>query len=353
MKRRSLVLAAGVGALALAGGLAVSATKRTAARIRATDPPGDPDARSLFDLDALGVRYHTIPTHDGGELRVVEKGPAGARPLVLLHGITLAARVWGYQLRDLSDRYRVIAVDQRGHGASRAGSEGYGLHLLARDLRTVLEHLDLRDAIVVGHSMGGMALMRFCGDHPEVLDERVAGVVFLATSPVVPLPQTAQRALARVTPGIQKVGERRGWDRMPLYRFGDGDVSYLLARRAFGRNPVRDHVELTRQLAADAPAATVVPSGLGLVVHDAEEALAATRAAALVIGGELDNLTLAAMSRRIGELLEGAEVHVLPGAGHMLMLERPAEVAALIDRFAERIARDPSSAPVGVAGGGA
>ena len=52
----------------------------------------------------------------------------------------------------------------------------------------MLEALDLREAVVVGHSMGGMTLMRFCADHPDVLDEHVAGCVFLATAPVVPLP---------------------------------------------------------------------------------------------------------------------------------------------------------------------
>ena len=108
--------------------------------------------------------------------------------------------MWGYQLRDLSDRCRVLAVDLRGHGESRAGSAGFGLDLLAEDLRTVLEALDLRDAIVVGHSMGGMTLMQFCADHPDVLDERVAGVVFLATAPVIPVPPGVQRAFRAAGP---------------------------------------------------------------------------------------------------------------------------------------------------------
>jgi len=336
--RIPLAVAMGVGAAAIAGKLAVSATKRQASRFRASDAPPAPEDAALYELDQLGVERRTIATHDGGELFVVEKGPADARPLVLLHGITLAARVWGQQLRDLSDRYRVVAVDLRGHGASTVGSDGFGLGPLARDLCTVLEALDLHDAVVVGHSMGGMALMRFCGDHTDVLDERVAGVVFLATAPVVPLPAAVQKALTVLSPRITKVGERRGWDRMPIYRFDDGDVSYLLARRAFGRSPRRAHVELTRQLVADAPPATVFPSGIGLVVHDAEEALAATRTPALVIGGELDGITPVAMSHRMAELLPDVELTVFPDAGHQLMLERPDELADLLDRFSARLA---------------
>jgi pimeloyl-ACP methyl ester carboxylesterase len=334
-KRLALATAMAVG-LGSAGALAArSAVRRTAARHRAEDRhAGDAGA---FDLDRLGVEVRTLPSHDAGELFVVEKGPTGARPLVLLHGITLAARVWGYQLRDLSDRYRVVAVDLRGHGRSLVGEEGFGLHLLAADLKTTLEALDLRDAIVVGHSMGGMTLMRFCGDHPDVLGERVAGVVFLATAPVVPLPLFVQRVLRRAAPALHRRADRRGWDSMARLRMQDNDLSYVLTRRAFGRNPSHTHIELTRELGADCEPATLFPSGLGLVVHDAEEALAATHTPSLVIGGELDNLTPAAMSRRIAELLPDAELHILEGAGHMLMLERPEEVAALLDRFAKRL----------------
>lgn len=325
---------------------AVAATRKAAVRYRAKDPAAA-DAE-VFDLSRMGVTEHRLTTHDGGEILVVEKGPADARPLVLLHGITLAARVWSYQFRDLTDRYRVIAVDLRGHGASRAGDEGFGLHLLAEDLRTVLEALDLRDAIVVGHSMGGMTLMRFCGDHPEVLDERVAGVVFLATAPIVPIPALAQRVLKALSPRLSKYGDRRGWDSLPRYALDRSDLGYVLTRRAFGRNPSNTHIELTRQLVAATPQATTLPSGIGLLTHDAEEALQATRTPALVIGGELDNITPVAFSHRIAELIQGSELHVLPEAGHQLMLERPTELAELIDRFAARLARDPDTAPVGV-----
>ena len=85
-----------------------------------------------------------------------------------------------------------------------------------------------------------------------------------------------------------------------------------------------------------APAA-MMPSGLGLVSHDAEEALARTHTPSLVIGGELDRLLPPALSRRIADALPDAELHVLEGAGHQLMLERPDEVAALLDAFAARL----------------
>ena len=152
----------------------------------------------LVDTDTgeLLTERFRIPTPDGGSIHAVEKGVG--RPLVLLHGVTLRADVWAPQFHQLTDRYRVIAVDLRGHGHSKAGSEGYGIPQLATDLATLLRTLDLTGAIVVGHSMGGMTLMQFCGDHADALAERVAGLVFLATRAHQVLPPYVDRAARRL-----------------------------------------------------------------------------------------------------------------------------------------------------------
>ncbi len=84
---------------------------------------------------------------------------------MLLHGITFSARTWTYQFEDLALRYRLLAVDQRGHGASKGGTGKWDLGRLALDLAELLERLDLRDAVLVGHSMGGMVALRFALDH--------------------------------------------------------------------------------------------------------------------------------------------------------------------------------------------
>ena len=100
-------------AAAAAGGIhrAASATKAR------TDPDLDP----LYDLPP-DVQHHEIPATDGGQIHVIERG--AGRPLLLIHGITLQAGIWAPQLHELADRYRVLAMDVRGHGRSRAGSAG-------------------------------------------------------------------------------------------------------------------------------------------------------------------------------------------------------------------------------------
>ncbi len=334
--RLPLALAMGAGLAAVAVGAGLAATRRSAKHHRSLPDERAGDA-AVFDLDALGVTHHRIPSHDGGELHVVERGPAGGPPLLLLHGITLQARVWGYQLRDLSDHWRVLAVDLRGHGESTPGADGFGLDVLARDLRTVIESLDLRDVVVVGHSMGGMTLMRFCADHRDALDERVAGCVFLATAPVIPIPPGVQRVFQQLGPRLTRAGDRWGWDRLDTRRLAGADLSYVLARRAFGRHASPLHVQLTADLVADVSPATTWPTGIGLLEHDADEALARTQTPSMVIDGELDHITPIALSRRIADHLPNSELHVLPDAGHQLMLERPAELADLLEAFRKRI----------------
>lgn len=333
MARRSPL----VPALAAGLGIAGYAAKR---RVRSARLRVDPLATDevWFDLDAVGVEHHRVPTPDGGELHVVEKGPKDARPLLLLHGITLAARVWGYQFRDLSDRYRVVAADLRGFGESRAGADGYGIRQLGNDVATVLEGLDLRDAVVVGHSMGGMATMRFAAEHADVLDERVAGLVFLATAPVVPFHPLVVRSMAPLGPRGNVIASRPGLERFPRANLVQGDTSYAFIRGlVFGRAASPMHVELTRQLVEAAPRSAVVGSALGLHDHLADEGLRSTRTPSFVIGGHADRLTPRHFSRRIADCLPDGELHLLPDAGHMLMLERPVEVAELIDRLVAKV----------------
>lgn len=329
-KPAAVLGAAAVGIGALATG-AYAATRPRGAfgslpadQGRGRKPVGDERFQLPPDTTA-----RDLPTRDGGSVHVVERG--SGRPLVLLHGITLRSDVWAPQFHDLADRFRVIAVDLRGHGASTAGTDGYGMHRLAADLATVLEDLDLRDAVVVGHSMGGMAVMAFCGDFPEVLHERVAGLVFLAT-----------RAHAVLPPYVDRIGRavvRRGQGRVDRGRALPPRVTVTprAARLAFGERPSVRAVEIVAEMGQAMAPDALVRSVAGLLEHDAREALAATKTPSLVVVGTRDLLTPVPAARHLARQLPGPELVVLPRAGHQLMQERPDELAILLDAFVARI----------------
>jgi pimeloyl-ACP methyl ester carboxylesterase len=314
---------AALAAVASAGGRVALHRAATAIRAR-TDPELDP----LYEVPS-DVAHHEIPATDGGSIHVIERGRG--RPLLLIHGITLQAGIWAPQLHQLADRYRVLAMDVRGHGRSTAGSEGFGRRIAAGDVATVLEHFDLREAVIVGHSMGGMILMEFAGDHPEDLDERVAGLVFmdtaayqLAPKPLLPLARAlGRRVRARFDSGRP----------VPHRAMGDDDLSWVLTRLAFGSRPSARAVDVVRRCGAEVPQSTALPSGIDLLDHDARRALGATSTPSMILVGSRDLLTPVAAARRIAEFLPEARFEVLAGAGHQLMQERPFEVAALLDDF--------------------
>jgi non-heme chloroperoxidase len=97
-----------------------------------------------------------ITTDDGVRLTLVENG--SGRPLVLVPGWSQTARQFAAQVEGLADRYRVLAVDIRGHGQSEKPPHGYKIQRLARDLKNVLDALGLEDAAVAGHSMGSSVM---------------------------------------------------------------------------------------------------------------------------------------------------------------------------------------------------
>lgn len=95
---------------------------------------------------------HSIPTSDGVKLHYIEAG--AGRPLVMIPGLSQTAEQFKYQVQGLSSRYRVIAVDMRGHGESDKPAFGYRISRFAKDVYDVLSALDLNDVVLLGHSMG-------------------------------------------------------------------------------------------------------------------------------------------------------------------------------------------------------
>lgn len=88
-------------------------------------------------------------------------------PLVLIHGLDSAQFTFGCVVNQLAERYRVITYDQRGHGRTAARGVNYSSTVLARDLKSLLDHLGISSAHILGHSMGGRTAMQFAALYPE------------------------------------------------------------------------------------------------------------------------------------------------------------------------------------------
>src|SRR5258705_7449889 len=123
----------------------------------------------------------TITTKDGTQIYFKDWGPRNAQPLVFHHGWPLSADDWDNQmLFFVANGYRVVAHDRRGHGRSSQVSDGHDMDHYAADAAAVVEHLDLRNAIHLGHSTGGGEATRYVARHGK---GRVAKLVLISAVP--------------------------------------------------------------------------------------------------------------------------------------------------------------------------
>jgi pimeloyl-ACP methyl ester carboxylesterase len=321
-KRALKIAGITAGVAAGVAGTAYGAQKALARSLRHRP---DPDAGRLGPLKFDESRR--LPGHDGASIYTVARGSGPT--IVLAHGVTLTSRVWVKQFETLpAAGARVVAFDSRGHGESSIGESGHSVENLGHDLRTVLEGLDLRDVVVVGHSMGGMAVQELAVNHPEVIAARVRGIVLLSTMAKTQL--SASRRLRRL---VEQLSER--------FTLGSimsrPELGTMFARIGFGREPLASHLELTREMLATCDAETSREAVNALFGLDLTKELPHARVPTLVIGGTRDVITPPHESRRIASLVPGARLVMFEDAGHMLMLERTAEVDALILDFAHEV----------------
>ncbi|MCJ7670601.1 MAG: alpha/beta hydrolase, partial [Acidimicrobiia bacterium] len=335
--RTRALKAAGVatGVALGAAGVAIGVERTITRRLRHRP---DPDAGRLGPLAFDEARRLT--SHDGGSIYTVSRGPHGAPTIVFLHGVTIDSRVWVKQFAALPDAgVRVVAFDHRGHGQSVLGASGHSIENLATDVRTVLEGLDLTDVVLVGHSMGGVAVEAFAIHHPGIARSRVRGLVLLSTF--------ARTPLSFLRPFRGAAERVAGWvDLAALMR--RPELGTALTRIGFGREPRASHVELTRQMVAACPPETVRNAILPLVGLDLVDRLEEIDRPTLVIGGTADVLAPALESRRIARHIRGARLELIEHAGHHIMLERAAEFDALLLGFSRDLElgqhADPSRA---------
>ncbi|MGE3934626.1 MAG: alpha/beta fold hydrolase [Rhodospirillaceae bacterium] len=127
----------------------------------------------------------TITTQDGTSIFYKDWGPKDAQPIVFHHGWPLSADDWDTQmLYFLGKGYRVVAHDRRGHGRSAQVSDGHDMDHYAADVAAVVEHLDLRDAVHIGHSTGGGEAARYVARHGQP-QGRVARLVLIGAVPPI------------------------------------------------------------------------------------------------------------------------------------------------------------------------
>jgi non-heme chloroperoxidase len=308
--RGSIIPAAVIAGAAVAAVAAVAAGRRW----RAAE---DPCATTVLDLE--GARAFKVERPDGAVLDGVVIGPGSGATIVLSHCWTGTRATWEpVAARLVAAGCRVVLYDQRGHGASTMGPDAPTVEALGDDLAAVLDSLDVHDAVLAGHSMGGMTLQALAVDRPDVVVERVSAMVLAGTASF----GVAAGLLARPVRFVS--GDRR------VERLMAGRLGPALSRASVGRRPRQAHLVATRDAWLSMPTDVRRQFLLALQAMDFRAGLARVAVPTTVVVGSRDLLTPPRLGRAIAAAIPGARLVEVPGAGHMLPYEEPDLLAELI-----------------------
>ncbi len=269
----------------------------------------------------------------------------GAPPtIVFVHGIGLNLTTWHYQWRAFSDRYRCVLYDARGHGHSaRARGDDYSMAAIGRDLRAVLDATAPEGpVVVVGHSMGGMAIVALAEEHPDEFTGRIAGVVLTDTTVSDVVREFLGSWGARVELALRPLSRWYTSDRSRVERMRrrirrrGTDLAFAIARATnFGPDASPAQVDYVARIAADAPPEVWSHALASLVEMDLRHAVSNVACPTLVVVGDADRLTPKTSAEAILRALPRGRGVVVRRAGHMAMMERHDAFNAVVGPFFE------------------
>ena len=236
--------------------------------------------------------------------------------LLFLHGLGMTRTGWDPQLTDLSDRWRCVAWDMPGYGVSLP-VEPLTFTAIADAAAGLLDALGVERAHVCGLSFGGQQALHFALEHPE----RVASLILADTSAAFGDDGTDPDAwlearLAPLNAGLTPADIAE-------------PVLSSVAAPGFGGDLLQAAVASFRRISS----AGLRAACECLPTHDVRDRLSEITVPTLVIVGELDEETPLAYSRDLADRIEGAELVVIDGVGHLSPCEAPEEFNATVRRF--------------------
>jgi pimeloyl-ACP methyl ester carboxylesterase len=274
---------------------------------------------------------------------------------VLIHGFSGDMTLWYYQWKALSQRWRVVLYDQRGHGRSAPAAGGdYSLEALGRDLQAVLDaEAPAGPVALIGHSLGGMTILSFASAFPHEFGDRVQAVV-LANTAAADVVMAAMSGLGLGAARLMaSFALRFTSNRERVYRIrsrvlgGRGDLAFLAAKLTnFGPKAAPSLVEHVAKVGARAPVEVWSDLLVSLIEMDLRHALEHVRVPALIVVGDLDRLTPPASALAMKRALPDARMVVFKGTGHQAMQERHEPFNRMVGRFlSEQLTAQRQEAP--------
>jgi esterase len=267
-----------------------------------------------------------IVTLQGRRYHYTEWGAATAPPVVMLHGVTGHARTWDDESRLLAARYRVLALDQRGHGdTDPAPGADYSDTALLADLEAFVAALGLDRISMVALSLGGRVAINYAGHHPAAVERLVIVDIGPEIAPAggARVGQMMATSPERFETLAEVVTHMRA--NAPLY------TDALLRQRA--EHAVRPLPGGGFTWKYDRALRDAIRQGRLRLPADLWGEWRAITCPTLLVRGALSDVLSEEMAKRMAEELPTARLVVVPGAGHTVPGDQPAQFQSLLREF--------------------
>jgi non-heme chloroperoxidase len=284
---------------------------------------------SADEARALDEHRRTVVTNDGVRLSVIDVGQGP--PLVILPAWSNAAIAYWHQIVEFARDHRVIAVDMRGHGESEKVECGYRVARLAADLEELLVELDVRDATLMGHSMGCSVIWA----HHDLFGPQRAAALVLVDQPATQLIQPWWSEKERRDFGCNQTPEELFDLCASLARPDGAQVRQELFASVFSPGFPSSELEPIFAEIAKMPARHAASLMLDHATRDWRDVIGRTRLPTLVVGGRASLFSVDSQAWIAGQI-PGARLEIFEedeGGSHFMVMENPARFNAVVREF--------------------
>ncbi len=230
-------------------------------------------------------------------------------PIIFIHGWADDCSIWKHYIESFARKYKVIVYDHRGHGRSDKPEGNYSIKTLANDLYALTQRLDLGKVTLVGHSMGGMTVLVFALDHPNV---------------------------------IQKLVLVGACAKMPILNSIMGIMRYIIPYKKFLRlsqksgyyKPSEQLIKRSMDMAMNTSKYAAYESLKEMTQHyDIRREVSNIEVPTLIIVGEKDKNMPVTLSQYLNKEIKGSILQVIANSGHTVMVEKPNEFGQALEKF--------------------
>ncbi len=265
-----------------------------------------------------------ITTTDGTKIRTLSAGVGDT--VVLAHGFGGSIHDWNLIMPKLTKAgYHVIAFEQRGHNKSTIGKNGISSAEMAKDYVAVLEQFDIKNAVLVGHSMGGFLSMKFLLDYPEIAKKRIKALLLMATF-------------------AGDVNKDNPQNKIQIPLITNGYIESILANQtlatlfqsSFIGKPYKAIIQTALDNSKNQSYMPLIPILKAFYEENYYPRLGEIQIPAMVVVGTADKTTPAFHSIDLATKIPNASLVKIEGKGHLLNWEAPDEIVKNIIEVAKK-----------------